>query len=623
MNNDDGNWRDHRDELLERVIQHGRTRKRRRGLGVTAALLTVVVALAAGLYLPGRSNRALHVANNIDHGTTVPARTGVLLIGDQVMLGAQSAIEQAIPEAHVDAALARQFGQAISVLDAAKRRGALPPTIIIHLGDNGPSEGDVFDQITKQFKAIIDTVGSKSEVYFVTLKLPRQWEVNVNSALYSEAGRWPNVHVLAWHDFSRSHPDWFFNDGFHLTPVGQAAYAAFLRDAIRAPVTTYSDPFAGRAVPATGLLVTDNPKPNADQGTTSFSLQLLDDAGNELGTLPRAAIGNDVLNSARHALVLTDAGIHLEAAALDTAGDLPSGCAPTEKDQALAVALCGTGTTATGMNLLGKRILVNHGSGWSQLIGLPPVSAASDPIVGHWAWASPSPDGRWVAAGWSAECEVPFGFLVSVADGSVHTVTGEAGTAWRSAPDSGIIGWQADGSAMGVFGGETSCGTSAPVQRGIYLVSPDTGSRRLLLALTPSQGVETWSSVDDQRTGAPSANPDAAIAYAYEHFFDAALGADQRVALIQGGAAMRAFIDRSFAAHAAEAAAGAIVVDRVTARGTTADVSFHALYQGHESPANPGQLEGTAVLEDGTWRISRTTYCALSANDGEPCPPTG
>ena len=41
---------------------------------------------------------------------------------------------------------------------------------------------------------------------------------------------------------------------------------------------------------------------------------------------------------------------------------------------------------------------------------------------------------------------------------------------------------------------------------------------------------------------------------------------------------------------------------------------------GAESPANPGQINGTAVLEGGTWKISRVTYCRLSANDSEPCP---
>jgi hypothetical protein len=83
---------------------------------------------------------------------------------------------------------------------------------------------------------------------------------------------------------------------------------------------------------------------------------------------------------------------------------------------------------------------------------------------------------------------------------------------------------------------------------------------------------------------------------------------------------MRAFIDASFTRHAGEAAAGEIDVDTVLVTGDTAAVTFHALYAGGESPANPGEIHGTAVFEDGTWKISRATFCSLSANDGEVCP---
>ena len=619
MNYDDTSWREHRDELFKRVVHSGRARKRRRGFAAVSVALAVVLAVAAGVYLPSRNSRSLHVANYVPTETTVPTRTGVLLIGDEVMLGAKSALEQAIAGAEIDAGPGREFDQAIPILDAEKRRGALPATVVIHLGNDGPRGPDAFDLIGTEFKSVMDTVGSDSEVYFVALTGSRALEVNV--ALYDGPWQYPNAHVLSWRDYSRSHADWFLGDGVRLTPVGQTAYAEFLRDAIRPPVTTYADPFAGRPIPSTGLVLTDDGKRAGEQEPPTFTMKLLDDSGNELGTLPRGPIDSLVSNAFRHKLVVTDSGIHLEAVPLDAASGLPSGCVPTEKVQALAVALCGE--VYGGLQVLGHRILVNHGSGWTQLIGLPPVPAGQRPPGGSWTWAVPSPDGRWIAAGWSGECEVPTGVFVSVADGSVHSVTGEAGTAWQSGPNSGIIGWRADGLAMGTFGGEeAACGASAPAQRGIYLVSPDdVGSRDLLLPLTPSQGVLRWTSVDDQRTASNTSAADGAIAYAYGHFFDPALTADQRAALIDGSDEMRAFIDRSFAAHAGEAAAGAIVVDDINVHGATADVSFHALYMGAESPANPGQLNGTAVLEDDTWKISRTTYCMLSANDGEPCPP--
>ena len=116
MNYDDSSWRDHRDELLERVVHRGRARKRRRALGIMSVALAVILAIAAGVYVPNRDNHSLHVANNVAPATTVPPRTGVLLIGDQVMLGAKSVLEHAIPEAHVDAAVSRQFDDAIPAI---------------------------------------------------------------------------------------------------------------------------------------------------------------------------------------------------------------------------------------------------------------------------------------------------------------------------------------------------------------------------------------------------------------------------------------------------------------------------------------------------------------------------
>ena len=177
---------------------------------------------------------------------------------------------------------------------------------------------------------------------------------------------------------------------------------------------------------------------------------------------------------------------------------------------------------------------------------------------------------------------------------------------------------------MGAFGGEAACGTPGPDRRAIYLVSPDTGSRQLLLALTPSQGALRWTSVDDQRTGTPASNVSSAegeISYAYEHFFDPALTADERAALIQGSAAMRDFIDRSFAKHASQVAAGKIIVDKVTVMARRPTCRSTRQLGGRESPANPGRLVGTAVRENEVWKISRATYCMLSANAGEPCPP--
>jgi hypothetical protein len=94
-------------------------------------------------------------------------------------------------------------------------------------------------------------------------------------------------------------------------------------------------------------------------------------------------------------------------------------------------------------------------------IGKPPGAK-----VGHWAKAFLSPDGKTFLAQWSAECEVPFAFLVPVRGGAPRVVTGEAD--WRRAPQSSADGWTEDGRAI-VEISRGDCGT--PSRRELYLVA--------------------------------------------------------------------------------------------------------------------------------------------------------
>ncbi len=256
------------------------------------------------------------------------------------------------------------------------------------------------------------------------------------------------------------------------------------------------DPFAGRAVPSSGFILLDNPTDGTASTPSSWSISLLDDAATRLGSLPRAVIGNDVLNSPLTGLVVTSTGVRIEHHALPVRDDDPRGCTTTGTNARLRIALCGT---RSGDQLLGERIEVRHGSTWSTLAGKPPAPTGDD-VVGHWMWATPAPDGRWVLAGWSGECEVQTALLVSVVDGSVRAITGERGVAWRSAPESGSLGWTGDGFALGVFGGSSDCGTAATVPRGVYRVAPTDTARRMLVPLSATQGVLRWLSADDRRS---------------------------------------------------------------------------------------------------------------------------
>jgi peptidoglycan/LPS O-acetylase OafA/YrhL len=143
---------------------------------------------------------------------------GVIGIGDSVMLGARTALQQAIPGMAVDAVVSRQFANAIPTLQYYKDNNLLPSTVVVHLGTNGRF-GD------PEFDTMMSVIGPERQVYFLTSRVPRPWAVDVNQHLTAGVARHPNAHLVDWGAFSNCHVDWFARDGFHVNAVGAGNYA--------------------------------------------------------------------------------------------------------------------------------------------------------------------------------------------------------------------------------------------------------------------------------------------------------------------------------------------------------------------------------------------------------------
>jgi peptidoglycan/LPS O-acetylase OafA/YrhL len=163
--------------------------------------------------------------------TTVPVVTTppppvtlpqVLGIGDSVMLGGRNALQQAIPGMIVDAAVSRQFAHAIAVLQTYKDYGLLPPVVVVHLGTNGRFGDGEFDHM-------MEVIGPDRQAFFLTARVGRPWEAEVNERLASGVSRHPNAHLVEWRVYSGCHDDWFTTDSFHLTTIGRREYASFVR----------------------------------------------------------------------------------------------------------------------------------------------------------------------------------------------------------------------------------------------------------------------------------------------------------------------------------------------------------------------------------------------------------
>ena len=153
---------------------------------------------------------------------TVP--WGRYAIGDSVMLGAR---DQLVADGfRVNAVVSRQFRDGPRLVRQLAAGGHLPRDVVVHLGTNGlldPADCD----------ALVRAAGPDRRVFLVTVKVPRPYRDPNNARLRACAHRHNHATVVDWYADSRYHTAWFYPDGYHLTPDGRVAYAAFLDRSVR------------------------------------------------------------------------------------------------------------------------------------------------------------------------------------------------------------------------------------------------------------------------------------------------------------------------------------------------------------------------------------------------------
>lgn len=152
----------------------------------------------------------------------------------------------------------------------------LGPNVVISVGYN-----DFVDQyagnIDDALKAL-EAAGVK-RVFWLTLRAARHPYVNMNDDIEAAAAKHPEVTVIDWNVFSRSHPDWFQADGLHLLAPGAEAMSTLIHKTlvaagVAAPpprVATTSLPVARRGKPYRARLV-------AKAGVAPYSWSLLERA---------------------------------------------------------------------------------------------------------------------------------------------------------------------------------------------------------------------------------------------------------------------------------------------------------------------------------------------------------
>jgi hypothetical protein len=113
-----------------------------------------------------------------------------------------------------------------TLVDLAATLGpALGRTVIVAVGYNDSEQTyaqDIEESLDALHKAGVE------RVLWTTLHAERQSYVAMNGDIRAAAERHPEMTVVDWNVYSRSHPDWFQADGLHLGYSGAVALATLL-----------------------------------------------------------------------------------------------------------------------------------------------------------------------------------------------------------------------------------------------------------------------------------------------------------------------------------------------------------------------------------------------------------
>ena len=122
--------------------------------------------------------------------------------------------------------------------------GRAPPNVLSRLDTLGADLGQTVVMVIGYNEFAGNWVGSVNDVLdafarhgvkrviWLNMKEAEHPDINMNDQLAAIAATHPEVTVLDWNAYSRSHDDWFQGDGLHLIESGALAMATFIHSAL-------------------------------------------------------------------------------------------------------------------------------------------------------------------------------------------------------------------------------------------------------------------------------------------------------------------------------------------------------------------------------------------------------
>jgi peptidoglycan/LPS O-acetylase OafA/YrhL len=222
--------------LLAAWLDARAPRERLAAVGAAAALVAAAIGLVAGTPVPSQASAPLRQERSVAatqapgdagraEGRPAPRAGGpALAVGASVMLAAADAVQRRLgPKTRVDAAVGRQTDEVTARLRAYRAAGRLPVRVVVQVGENGPLSSGELGRLRDALRGV-------ARVVFVTVRIPRSWESQVNGALARAVASWPGARLADWHGASGAAG--LLYDGAHPDPAGQELYARVVARAV-------------------------------------------------------------------------------------------------------------------------------------------------------------------------------------------------------------------------------------------------------------------------------------------------------------------------------------------------------------------------------------------------------
>lgn len=149
-----------------------------------------------------------------------------LLLGDSVMVDIGNVFQNKVPNAVIDGKVGRQLIDANQLIDEKYSHYSYKnQDVILELGTNG-------DFTESQLNQLIKNLG-EANIYLVTVRVPKEYEQNVNNLIHKAGEKYKNVHVIDWHKESEDHPEYFAYDGIHLEYDGAKALSNLIIEKLK------------------------------------------------------------------------------------------------------------------------------------------------------------------------------------------------------------------------------------------------------------------------------------------------------------------------------------------------------------------------------------------------------